>query len=900
MNVSRHLIIFLFFLHIAGNGFAGSKNAVTVITTLPIGQTTLCLGGTISVSYNIDSDADAGNIYSAQLSDASGSFANPVTIGNLTAVSAGTITAIIPTNTIVGTGYRIRVVSSLPVVIGSDNGTNLSVQNLMPQPNVLASFDIFFCTNTGGNLSSSVTNPGYTYQWYRNNITINGATLESYHVSIEGNYAVRVTSPDGCSRLSASYTALEKSAPQGSISVSGGTQLCPPGNGPSSISLFGNTSNGSWLLNGNFLSGSFGNGILVTVPGSYQWIPITLSGGCIGEASPPVVITTVTASFSGLAPNYLVTGAPVTLAGNPAGGTFSGPGVSGNTFDPSIAGVGGPYTISYSYTTDNFPPCTVISTQQTTVTQSCIPPTASISSNDPTNVCGGTSVLLFANTNTGQTYQWRLNNADLNGATSPTHLATQAGNYTVRITDASGCSAISSSVQVSFFPAPTGSFTGLGASYPANAFPVILTGIPAGGTFSGPGMSGNTFSPAALGPGGPYTITYTYVNANGCIGNVTHQTVVTPVGCAVPAIPGSISTAGDATLVCPGDVKNYSIAPVANAIFYNWTAPSGAEVTAGQGTTSVTITYLAGFTAGDSLRVTANNNCGSSLSRARKINRRAAPASPDAISGPVTGICNASNIVYATTQVPGLTYNWEWNSTGVSITSGQGTAAVTSDFTNTFITGKISVTATNNCGTSSPRNLLVNARPDAPGPITGNVGVCAGQQGVPYSIAPVANATSYIWYAPSTAHISDGVVTSAGSSLATTANNVQVNFSTSGGLIRVKSVNACTVGSISSLTVAVVCRSSNNELDMTREKQNGIFPNPSNGNFRMSIPMSQKIASAHVMIMNQFGQIVFQGNQSCSNGFIECNLAGKLANGMYMVSCVVDGEKIIRKLLINQ
>jgi hypothetical protein len=68
----------------------------------------------------------------------------------------------------------------------------------------------------------------------------------------------------------------------------------------------------------------------------------------------------------------------------------------------------------------------------------------------------------------------------------------------------------------------------------------------------------------------------------------------------------------------------------------------------------------------------------------------------------------------------------------------------------------------------------------------------------------------------------------------------------------------------------------------------------------MSIPMSQKIASAHVMIMNQFGQIVFQGNQSCSNGFIECNLAGKLAKGMYMVSCVIDGEKIIRKLLINQ
>ena len=53
---------------------------------------------------------------------------------------------------------------------------------------------------------------------------------------------------------------------------------------------------------------------------------------------------------------------------------------------------------------------------------------------------------------------------------------------------------------------------------------VQLTGTPAGGTFSGPGVTGSTFSPAAAGPGGPYMITYHYTAPNGCDATAT-QTI---------------------------------------------------------------------------------------------------------------------------------------------------------------------------------------------------------------------------------------------------------------------------------------------------------------------------------------------------------------------------------------
>jgi hypothetical protein len=57
--------------------------------------------------------------------------------------------------------------------------------------------------------------------------------------------------------------------------------------------------------------------------------------------------------------------------------------------------------------------------------------------------------------------------------------------------------------------------------------PLALTGYPAGGTFSGPGVSGNSFNPAAAGVG-THTITYTH-NVDGCSVTISKTIKVTPV-----------------------------------------------------------------------------------------------------------------------------------------------------------------------------------------------------------------------------------------------------------------------------------------------------------------------------------------------------------------------------------
>jgi hypothetical protein len=67
------------------------------------------------------------NVFTAQLSDANGSFTNATDIGSVQTGAPGTINAVIPANTPSGTGYRVRVISSVPVVYGTNNGVDLVI-----------------------------------------------------------------------------------------------------------------------------------------------------------------------------------------------------------------------------------------------------------------------------------------------------------------------------------------------------------------------------------------------------------------------------------------------------------------------------------------------------------------------------------------------------------------------------------------------------------------------------------------------------------------------------------------------------------------------------------------------------------------------------------------------------
>ena len=105
---------------------------LNTISTNAISPLTYCVDGNVSVPVTVTFNPsiypyNSANIFTAQLSNASGSFASPTNIGTVaTAASSTTINAFIPPGMAAGTNYRIRVISSLPPITGTNNGANIT------------------------------------------------------------------------------------------------------------------------------------------------------------------------------------------------------------------------------------------------------------------------------------------------------------------------------------------------------------------------------------------------------------------------------------------------------------------------------------------------------------------------------------------------------------------------------------------------------------------------------------------------------------------------------------------------------------------------------------------------------------------------------------------------------
>src|ERR1035441_4290442 len=112
----------------------GFQQPEVQILTGTITGSPFCAGATISVPYTAQGIFSSNNVFIAQLSNSTGSFASPVTIGTHTGNSSGIINATIPINTISGIGYRIRVITNTPAFSGKDNGVNITINSLPAPP----------------------------------------------------------------------------------------------------------------------------------------------------------------------------------------------------------------------------------------------------------------------------------------------------------------------------------------------------------------------------------------------------------------------------------------------------------------------------------------------------------------------------------------------------------------------------------------------------------------------------------------------------------------------------------------------------------------------------------------------------------------------------------------------
>lgn len=229
-----------------------------------------------------------------------------------------------------------------------------------------------------------------------------------------------------------------------------------------------------------------------------------------------------TLSISGLAASYCSNTPAVTLSAVPINGTFSGPGMSGNTFTPANAGTGN-IVVVYDFT-DSANGCTYQTTANTTITPALTAPVVSCAGSTTNSVTFNWSDLGVAS----YTISYSINGnplvtpAPVSGTTYTVTGMTVGQNVTINVvavgTPPCGNSpAGTQTCTAQDCPAVAVSINGLATQYCANAAAVSLTGTPSGGTFSGPGMSaGNTFTPANVGAA-TSTIVYSYTDpTTGC------------------------------------------------------------------------------------------------------------------------------------------------------------------------------------------------------------------------------------------------------------------------------------------------------------------------------------------------------------------------------------------------
>ncbi len=192
------------------DGVSGSA----AIQTQPLSSATFCTGSQIVVEFTTSGTGfDGSTSYSVELSDAAGSFAAPVILPQLgfsapTLQNNGYIYVSVPGTVAEGSGYRLRVVSSSPEILGSDNGVDLTFtsQSALTAPSLTINGATQFCFGSASTyIVSSVEQGNLWFPGGTNTNPFIGAILS-------GNYFTQITTSLGCATNSAPAT-IQANAP---------------------------------------------------------------------------------------------------------------------------------------------------------------------------------------------------------------------------------------------------------------------------------------------------------------------------------------------------------------------------------------------------------------------------------------------------------------------------------------------------------------------------------------------------------------------------------------------------------------------------------------------------------------------------------------------------------------
>ena len=384
---------------------------------------------------------------------------------------------------------------------GASNSISIIVK---PTPTINITDPGDFCS-TDPSSSFTATPTGGT--WSGTGISADG-TFNPSTANIGPNTITYTVTQDGCTGEE-SIVIDVFDIPDATI-TSTVTTMC---SGDEPITLTATTPGGNWTGTGVTTDGIFDPEIAGL--GDHTITYTVGTGTCLDDDQIIITVNSTPVVTITNQEDLCSTDAEVTLSATPTGGTWSGTGITNQTngtFNPETAGAG-EHTITYTVTQNG---CTgeesitinVIETPDATITSTV---TTMCTDNDP--------ITLTATTPGGN---WTGTGVTTDGVFDPEIAG--VGEHTITYTVSTGTCTDNAQITITVSPTPDINITKQDDLCLSDS-EVTLSATPAGGTWSGPGITNatnGTFNPEVAGPG-EHTITYTVESP--CLGSAT--TVIT-------------------------------------------------------------------------------------------------------------------------------------------------------------------------------------------------------------------------------------------------------------------------------------------------------------------------------------------------------------------------------------
>ena len=536
------------------NGSSPAPNSYTVcatawlfLNTIPAstasisGSATICQGGTAAMLVSLTGTppfqikiSDGGNIWTY-----SGILSTTLTI---------------PVNPTITSTYHLVSVKDASGIFGTTSGSATITVNVLNTYVITGGGN--YCPGSAGLIIGlSGSDPGVSYQLFRNNTAVGAPTIGTglplnfgYQTAV-GIYSIIATSATNfCSRNMSGNTTINMFPVVNLFNVTGGGECCF---GCTDVHVYLNGSvqgvvynlwNGTTLI-----STLFGTGLPIdfgymtssgyyTISGTNAYgCSAFMNGGAVVVLHPPAEGELLTSDTTICQGQSITLGIDLTSGSGPWTVVVSNG--SGNiTYDsiwcsPFFFTVTPDITRTYTLVSvsDAFG-CFTLGSGTTTVTVLQIP----VVSHLPVQaVC--TNALPFAVSGGVPSGGFYMGPGILNGVFNPGLSGAGLFDILYTVSSGNGCQA-STIVTITVNSLPVVSSTTLNPVYCHNAASVNLIGNHApSGIFTGPGVTNNgngtaVFSPILAGEGGPYAISYTYTNSNGCTASYNQMVAVTGTG----------------------------------------------------------------------------------------------------------------------------------------------------------------------------------------------------------------------------------------------------------------------------------------------------------------------------------------------------------------------------------